>query len=397
VLGLWLGTTPGHRRSARVAGGLLVYVATLALLLTLSRAGVVVAVVVLVLWLVLSRERVESGLLLVASAVPALLVGAWAFTRPALTEDIATREDRVADGTVFRNPRLVGAALVALVVALGSGRSLAGEARSRVRRRLAVVASLCAIGALAGLAVATSGAVSKGRDCAEVGNDPGRFGTFESARLCWWEEAWDVFVGHSPHGAGAGTFEIARKRYRPDARNVVEPHSVPLQHLSDGVSSGSRSSSHSSEPPSRASAPFVDSTAPSVRPPSRSWPCRSHTSACARRLQLELPRGHGADDGGARCPRETGQRWFDAPPPFAPVVAVFAAVVVVASFSFRALPNRWSAAPRVLSSRTTSSLRAIAVIASSARSRWAIFAGAVDRREAGRIATATPSEAVELS
>ncbi len=238
VLGLWLGTTPGHRRSTRVAGGLLVYVATLSLLLTLSRGGVVVAVVVLVLWHVLSRERVESGLLLVASAAPAVLVGAWAFTRPALTEDIATREDRVADGTVFGILVLVGAALVALVLALGSGRSLAGEARSRVGRRLAVVASICAIGAVAGLAVATAGAVSDGRDCAEVSNDPSRLGTVGSARLCWWEEAWDVFVGHSPEGAGAGTFEIARKRYRSDARSVVEPHSVPLQHLSDGGVAG---------------------------------------------------------------------------------------------------------------------------------------------------------------
>jgi hypothetical protein len=238
VLGLWLGTTPGHRRGMRVAGGLLVYVATLSLLLTLSRAGAVVAALVLGLWLVLSRQRVESGLLLVASAGPALLVGAWAFTRPALTEDIAAREDRVADGTVFGTLVLIGAVLVALVVALGSGRSLAGETRARLGRWLGVIASLCAIGAVAGLAVATAGAVSNGRDCAEVSNDPSRFGTFGSARLCWWEEAWDVFAGHSPQGAGAGTFEIARKRYRSDARSVVEPHSVPLQQLSDGGVAG---------------------------------------------------------------------------------------------------------------------------------------------------------------
>ncbi len=238
VLGLWLGTTPGHRRSTRVAGGLLVYVATVSLLLTLSRAGVAVAAMVLVLWLTLSRERVESGLLLVAAAAPALLLGAWAFTRPALTEDIAAREDRVADGTIFGILLLVGAALVALLVALGSGRSFAGETRARIGRRLAVVASLCAIGAVVGLAVATAGAVSDSRDCAEVSNDPSRFGTFGTARLCWWEEAWDVFVGHSPQGAGAATFEVARKRYRSDARSVVEPHSVPLQHLSDGGVAG---------------------------------------------------------------------------------------------------------------------------------------------------------------
>ncbi|MGH3064798.1 MAG: hypothetical protein ACRDOF_00695, partial [Gaiellaceae bacterium] len=57
-------------------------------------------------------------------------------------------------------------------------------------------------------------------------------------RLCWWGEAWDVYSGHAPQGAGAGTFEIARKRYRSDARSVVEPHSVPLQQLSDGGIAG---------------------------------------------------------------------------------------------------------------------------------------------------------------
>ncbi len=80
---------------------MLVYVATLALLLTLSRAGVVMALAGVTLWLVLSSERVQGGLLLVAAAGPAALVGAWAFTRPALTEDVAERADRVADGTVF--------------------------------------------------------------------------------------------------------------------------------------------------------------------------------------------------------------------------------------------------------------------------------------------------------
>jgi O-antigen ligase len=235
VLGLWLGTARGHRRSVRVAGALLVYVATLSLMLTLSRAGVLVAVGVLVLWLALSSERVESGLLLVASAGPAVLVGAWAFTRPALTEDVATRSDRVADGAVLGVLALVGAGIAAGLVALGTRRSLAEHTRKRVGRGLVAMAALCAVAAAAALGVGTVNAVSSGRSCSEVVNDPSRLESLDpNNRLCWWSEAWDVFVGHSPEGAGAGTFEIARKRYRPDARNVLEPHSVPLQHLADG-------------------------------------------------------------------------------------------------------------------------------------------------------------------
>jgi hypothetical protein len=167
-----------------------------------------------------------------------VIVGVWAFTRAALTEDVAARSDRVADGAVFGVLALIGAGIVVALVVLGSRRSLAGNARRRIGRALAIVGGVVLLAGCGVLVVGAASAVSRGHDCAEVSNDPGRFGSFESARLCWWGEAWEVFVGHSPQGAGAGTFEIARKRYRPDARSVVEPHSVPLQHLADGGVAG---------------------------------------------------------------------------------------------------------------------------------------------------------------
>jgi hypothetical protein len=234
VLGLWLGTSSGRRAGLRLAGALLAYSATIVLLLTLSRAGALAAVVVLALWLVLASDRLESGLLLVASAGPALVVGAWAFTRPALVEDVALRSEREVDGAVFGALVLAGAALAAGLVWLGSRRPLGGDARRTAGRAFAAVAALAVLAVAVLLVAGVAGAVSQGRDCAEVVNDPGRFGTLESARLCWWSEAWDVFAGHAPGGAGSGSFEIARKRYRSDARNVLQPHSVPLQQLADG-------------------------------------------------------------------------------------------------------------------------------------------------------------------
>ena len=205
-----------------------------------------------------------------------------------------------------------------------------------------VIASLCAIGAVAGLAVASAGAVSNGRDCAEVSNDPSRFGTFGSARLCWWEEAWDVFAGHSLQGAGAGTFEIARKRYRSDARSVVEPHSVPLQHLSDGGVAGlalfvaligAAAAVHRRASPTRRPGTCGRRRA---RDPAGRLP-----RACARRLQLELPRGNGADDGGARRPRGAGRApGSSRRRPLLAVAAVIAAVTVFVSFSFPQLADR---------------------------------------------------------
>lgn len=235
VLGLWIATTDAHRRSVRVLGALLVYVATLALMLTLSRAGAVVGVGVVLLWLVLTSERVRSGLLLVAAAGPAVLVAGWAFTRSGLTEDAALHADRVSDGRILGVLAFAGAALVAVLVWIGLGRSLGDERRTRVGRLLVGAAVLLVVAAVVGASVAAADAVSSGRECAEVVNDPSRFGSLDvSNRLCWWEEAWDVFKAHDPEGAGAGTFEIARKRVRPNADTVLQPHSVPLQQLADG-------------------------------------------------------------------------------------------------------------------------------------------------------------------
>ncbi len=110
VLGLWLGTAREHRRGIRVAGALLVYAATLALLLTLSRTGIVGR---RARARALVRRRTASawgaGCCSRLLPGPAIVVGAWAFTRPALTEDVATRSDRVADGAVFGALALAGA------------------------------------------------------------------------------------------------------------------------------------------------------------------------------------------------------------------------------------------------------------------------------------------------
>jgi O-antigen ligase len=235
VLGLWLATEREQRRTVRVLGALLVYVSTLALLLTLSRAGVVVGVGVVALWLLVGRERMASGIVLIAAGGPAVLVGLWAFTRPALTEDVATRADREADGAVFGVLALVGAGLVVVLVAYGLGRSLEPTARRRLGVGLAVLATVLVLAAGAAASLSAADAVSGGRDCTEVVNDPSRLGTLDpNLRLCWWDEALDIYDHHGLLGAGAGTFEIARKRFRTDVRNVVQPHSVPLQHLADG-------------------------------------------------------------------------------------------------------------------------------------------------------------------
>jgi hypothetical protein len=220
-----------------VAGALLVYGGALAMLLTQSRAGVVGAIAVVALWLVLSRDRLADALRVVVSVGPALVVGGWAFTRPALVEDGALRADRVSDGRVFAAWTLA----VALAVALAAWRlPVARLVSERERAVRTVLVAACALALVAG----TVGLVAKvgdpfswassqfsGGECANV---PGRLADLcANNRLAWWKESLHIARDRPLGGSGAGTFAIARLRHRTDATQTSEPHSVPFQVLGD--------------------------------------------------------------------------------------------------------------------------------------------------------------------
>lgn len=236
-LGIWLVASVGTR-FGRATGGLLLYAAGLVLLLTQSRAGLVAGLAVLALAMRLSRNRVEAALLALLSLGPAAVVVAWAFSRPALVEDGGARHDRVSDGAVFGVLAVAGAVLVlALVASVPVARLVATRRREVVRALVAAAVIAVAVG-LVGLVLSVGNPVTWAVDqvggSGEVVNDPGRLGSLETNnRTAWWGEAWQVFQADPAGGTGARTFEIARKRFRSDAQNVTEPHSVPLQLLSD--------------------------------------------------------------------------------------------------------------------------------------------------------------------
>ena len=217
--------------AARAGGAVLGYAAVVAVLLAASRAGVAAAVLGLALWLWLRRDRVEAALLALVAVVPGAAVAGWAFTRPALVEDGRPHADRVADGAWFGLLLLAGAAAVALGVRELSRRSLSPAGRRRVSRSLRRAAVVAAVLTAAGLA-AGAGRIADGFCGSEVANDPGRLRGLSSNNRCnWWGEALDVFRADPLAGAGANTFEVARKRYRDIASSVTQPHSVPLQFL----------------------------------------------------------------------------------------------------------------------------------------------------------------------
>ena len=231
VLALRLSCAAGASRPARAGGAVLAYASIVAVLLTASRAGVAAAVVGVALWLWLRRERVEAALLAVAASVPAIVVAAWAFSRPALVEDGQPRADRVADGAWFGLLLLAGGAVVALLALQLERRPLQPAQRRTAGRVLVVLAAVFVLAG--GIAVAAgAGGVADEFRGGEVTNEPGRLGSLSSNnRLAWWGEARDIFAVRPLAGAGANTFEVARKRYRDIASAVTQPHSVPFQFL----------------------------------------------------------------------------------------------------------------------------------------------------------------------
>ena len=217
--------------AVRAGCAALAYAAIVAVLLAASRAGVAAAVVGIVLWLWLRRDRVEAALLVLVATVPAAAVAGWAFTRPALVEDGASHADRVADGAWFGLLVLAGAGLVALGTRELGRRPLPRARRQRVAGLLRGLAIAVALVTVVGL-VANAGRIADEFRGEEVANDPGRFASLSSNnRLAWWGDARDVFEADPLTGAGANTFEVARKRYRELASSVTQPHSVPLQFL----------------------------------------------------------------------------------------------------------------------------------------------------------------------
>jgi hypothetical protein len=235
AFGLWLANE--RRPGLRLGGALLAYGGALAILLTQSRAGVVGALAVVALWLVLSNERLADALRVAVSVVPALLVGGWAFSRPALVDDGALRADRVADGRVFAVLTLLGALAVALAAWRLPVARLAVERGRLVRAVLVAACAVVVVGGAAGLVAKVGDPLSwassqfSGGECA---NEPGRLADLcANNRIAWWKESLRIARDRPLGGSGAGTYSIARLRVRTDATQASEPHSVAFQVLGD--------------------------------------------------------------------------------------------------------------------------------------------------------------------
>jgi tetratricopeptide (TPR) repeat protein len=232
-IGLWLS------RRVRLAGGLLLYAALVVVLLTYSRVGIVLAVAAAVVYLVLDERRLESiGVLAVAWIVGAAAAGAGLLL-PGVSDDGQQHHVRVHDGLLFGLALLVGAAVVALALRYVVTRAV----DAAVVRGIAIVLAALAVAALAASVVRAGGPGSWASDrwhefsnpvSAQLSNARGRVvSTSSSNRWRWWQEAWNAFTDNPVQGTGAGTFELTDRIERTSPLAVVEPHSMPLQFLTE--------------------------------------------------------------------------------------------------------------------------------------------------------------------
>ena len=100
-LGLWAASAPPHaRRRARRAPCSSTSPSSSSCSPTRA-AGIAVAALAALAWLAVTRDRLEALVTLVLVTPVAALVALWAFSRPALTDDLQPYADRVNDGAWF--------------------------------------------------------------------------------------------------------------------------------------------------------------------------------------------------------------------------------------------------------------------------------------------------------
>jgi O-Antigen ligase len=236
-LSLWLASARGHARALRAAGVLLLYFAELAVVLTYSRAGIAVAAVAALGWLALGRDRLETLAALAVATPVAGLVALWAFSRPAITDDLQSYADRVNDGAWFGVLAAGGAGVVASAAYVLAGRRPTDRERLIWTRRLGALAGVVALVALALVLALRGGKILdefRGSGGKEVSQTPTRLAELSSSnRWRWWQEAWTLWKDAPAGGKGAATYEIARRDIRQGSITTTEPHNLPLQFLAE--------------------------------------------------------------------------------------------------------------------------------------------------------------------
>jgi hypothetical protein len=229
VLGLW------RAARKRVDGVLLVFVATVAILLAFSRGGLLIGVVVAGVWLALSSQRFETLVTLALGGGLGVAVAGVSLLLHGITDDNQSHATRAHDGVLFLL-LVVGAGAIAGLFARAAFRlDPTPAARQRATLALLILLVVGALGGIVGVGVRSSGSTNTSPAGSHCVQGAGRFACSSSdERLDWWKEAWQQFRAEPLHGTGAGSFELAHRIRRTHfTRPTTEPHNLALQTLGE--------------------------------------------------------------------------------------------------------------------------------------------------------------------
>lgn len=225
-------------RRQRIAGGAIASLNACVILLTASRAGLLLGLIAAVTLLVLLDQRplVRFGPLL--AALPGALAGVFASTWHAFE----ARPPVVPHA----GPQLLLLAAAAsglgALVAVRVGERL--DRQPRRRRGITLTPRVVLLGVALLVALGIGAMIAKGgpsdtyhslktQVIEDVGQQEGVRQTSLSAnqRDHWWRTAWDGFLDEPLKGYGAGTFRLLEQTTRQPAQPTGSPHNIVLQGL----------------------------------------------------------------------------------------------------------------------------------------------------------------------
>ena len=233
LLALGVAASSFRLRSAAAA---LVPLLVTAIYLTLSRSAWLALAVGIVMLVVLSPERLRTGVVVASLTVPAGVALWLAAHSPGLSE----ANPQLATAT--RSGHRLFVALLLLAVVSAALPATASRLVSRWAPQLRMrTRKLGAIGLVAGAAGVAALVVFAGPLYDALRSPPpptGSSGTrllsaSTSGRLDYWRIAWHDVEQHPLLGSGAGTYELRWDRERPNPYNVRDAHTLYVEALAE--------------------------------------------------------------------------------------------------------------------------------------------------------------------
>ena len=243
---LWLGSRGAGTVAARVLAYPAMGLALLTILLTQSRGALAAALIGGILWFALVPLRLRSLPVLVAPGLIMAPVAAWALSQDAFSnyaEPLASRESVGGEFGLLLLAMIAVLFVAGFAVNLGLSRVTPTVDMKR-RAGIAAVAVACAVPLALFTSVAFSdrgigGTISDRVDelTSETTDAPsegaGRLAATSNSRSTFWREAGDVYEDRKAAGTGAGTFGVARLRYRKGEQVSRHAHGFVPQTLAD--------------------------------------------------------------------------------------------------------------------------------------------------------------------